>query len=473
MKSRCPYDHFVRLLFALPVLFVCCYPFMANAAPEKMEIPSEPLTLEQCIKIALANSPKLQAAQSEVMKAEDDVKITTGRFLPSLSASGRYDDLSSVAAQGPTDSDYLESRSRIFRLIATQPLFAGFSIFSTWQKAKLYKEIAEIRWQFITANHILDVRTSYLKLLKAKEDVRNYTEAVARLEEDLKASQARYERHFIPHVDLLSTEVELADIRQTLSKAVSQVNVIRVHLNVLLGLPPSQDIFYTGDLSNFSIDASLSLDECTETALEKRPELTLLEKQVDIALKDNKIAQYKFAPRIDLNASYNQYKKDYKFDIPTATGSTSPDQTNDYWTVGVTMNWDLFQGGSKYFEYSKTLHEITRLKQELEEQKNFIYAEVKGYYLDLKEAEGRIDVTRKAIKLAKENFNSAHKRYMISLGTQLEVLKAHEQLIKAEVNVNQSMNDYQIAMAMLKFATGGWYPLGDSSAETYLTSGRY
>ncbi|MBU4260901.1 MAG: TolC family protein [Proteobacteria bacterium] len=438
-----------------------------------MEIPSEPLTLEQCIKIALTNSPKLQVAEYEVKKAEDDVKITTGRFLPSISASARYDDLRSVAAQGPSNSDYLENRTRVFRLAATQPLFAGFSIFSTWQKAKLYKEIAEIRRQFITASHILDIRTSFLKLLKSKEDVRNYTEAVVRLEEDLKAAQARYERHFIPHVDLLSTEVELADIRQVLSQAVNQTNAIRVHLNVLLGLPPSQDIYYTGNLSDFSIDASLSLDECTRIALDKRPELTLLEKQVEIALKDKKIAKYKFAPRVDLSAAYNQYKTDYKFDLFSFTGPYSPDQKNDYWTVGVTMNWDLFQGGSKYYEYSKTLHEITRLKEELDEQKNFIYAEVKGYYLDLKEAEGRIDVTRKTIKLAKENFYSAQKRYMISLGTQLEVLKAHEQLIKAEVNVNQSMNDYQIAMAMLKFATGGWYPLGGSSSETYLTSGLY
>ncbi|MCB2183183.1 MAG: TolC family protein [Desulfobulbaceae bacterium] len=439
--------------FALALLtFVCLYPLKAACSEETVNLVRGPFTLEQCFQIALQQSPALRAADFEVKMSEDDVKISHGQLLPTVSTSFRFDDLRSAGSDGPSDSDYVESRNRTFRLMATQPLFAGFSIFNKFQKAKIYQEIAVIKKKFLTASHLLDIETLFLELLKAKENVRSYREAVTRLEEDLKAAQARYKMRLIPHVDLLSTEAELADTKQILSQAENDTNVMRIQLNVLLGLPPSDDVEYIGDLADFAVDSSVKLAECTKTALNNRSELVLLEKQLGIAQKDKKIAQYQFAPHVDLSASYNEFKKDYKFDID----SQSPDQKNDYWIVGVTASWDLFKGGSRYHQLNRTMHEISRLKEEIRNQQNQIFAEVKGYFLDLQEAEGRLGVTQHAIKVAREHYNRAHKRYMSSLGTQLEVLKAHDQLTKAEVNVNQSMNDYRIAMAQLKFATGSW-----------------
>jgi outer membrane protein TolC len=72
----------------------------------------------------------------------------------------------------------------------------------------------------------------------------------------------------------------------------------------------------------------------------------------------------------------------------------------------------------------------------------------------LKEAEKRIEVTRKIISQAKENFRIVQERYREGRATNTEVLDAQTLLSEARTRYFQSLYNYDLARAKLKRATG-------------------
>ncbi|HQP32406.1 MAG TPA: TolC family protein, partial [Deltaproteobacteria bacterium] len=80
--------------------------------------------------------------------------------------------------------------------------------------------------------------------------------------------------------------------------------------------------------------------------------------------------------------------------------------------------------------------------------------EVKRSWLELKDAEGQVGVTVKAIAQADENFRISQERYKEQVGTATEVLDAQTLLTRARADHANALGDYQIGYARLERAMG-------------------
>lgn len=417
--------------------------------------PGEAYTLSESVQRCLQVNPQIEEAKYEVQKARDDIGSARSSFLPSLSANYRYTDLKSIDSTGPADTDYLDQDYATWGLQLTQRLFSGLTIFNSYQKAKLQEEMRTYQKGQVEMDLIREVQSAFLQLLQARADVQSLQDTIERLQAGLDSVQAYYERDMAPYVQVLESEVDLANARQDLSKARNQVEIQRVRLNILLGHDPRQDIAYQGDLQGMSYEFAPSLAACLECAFEQRPEIKVITTSIGMAEKEEDIALGRFSPRVNLQGNYNVQDKDYDSPGQNITGQPfDRDQENEYWTVGVTVEWPLFEGGRRYYGYQKASHEISRLQQRLRHAKDQVRSEVRTSLLKLTEARGRIETNRTAIKAARESFQRSLKRLQSGMGTSTQVLDAQARLTRAEANLTQSRADYQLAMAELMYAIG-------------------
>src|SRR5450432_2704851 len=61
---------------------------LALGGQEQVEVPSRPLTLNDCIALALNESPLLDASRLDVASATEEARAARGQALPQLTATG-------------------------------------------------------------------------------------------------------------------------------------------------------------------------------------------------------------------------------------------------------------------------------------------------------------------------------------------------------------------------------------------------
>jgi outer membrane protein TolC len=96
---------FIILFIALPICI---------AISEDVDV-SNPLTLEQCIKIALKQSPNIKTAELDLITSNNSVKDAKASFLPEINTNGQYQ-FSDTNNIGLEKSNYNAQISASYRL---------------------------------------------------------------------------------------------------------------------------------------------------------------------------------------------------------------------------------------------------------------------------------------------------------------------------------------------------------------------
>ncbi len=412
------------------------------------------LTLDEALRLALARSPILEEARHQVKKAEAQVGGARAGFLPHIYLSYSYSDLNRISSSGPGDPDYLEQRDTSFSVTAVQTLFDGLTVLNQYRRAKLNLMSERERARERRLAVINGVQQAFVQLLRAKAEARSYSESVRRLEEQMKAAEMMFKKELIAYADYLSVKVNLADARQKLSQAQRAIEVARVKLKQAMGVSQSIKFRFAGRLEDFDYSSGLSLPSCVSCARENNPTLRLLNLAVEMARKDYAVAKGRFAPRVEVTAGYNIYDRDYKFMSHSMFGSFDPDQKNRYWIAGLNVRWDLFQGGARGYALQEAAAEIARLEARRREARLEIEAGIQSDFFKLKDAGERIKVARATLAQAEENYQRAQKRFFTMLGSRLELLRAQDDLVTAEVNLSRARADYLTAVSQLYYDMG-------------------
>ena len=309
-------------------------PAMTTDAEVQAENISGAFDLERSVKRALSINPNMTAIRSQLQGSKFGTRSSIGRFGPSLGGSYGYMNYDRKLSSSGEHGDWLGS------LNISQPVFKGFNLLATWQKAQLTEESTQASLTNVELSLISSVQSNFLSLLKARMDVKSADDAVTRLESQLKVISAFYEVGLKPKAEVLDAEVDLATSRQDLLTARNQVSTQMAKLNTLLNIPLEADVDYVGELSN--IPFSLTLKECLTRAYNGRPDLLIGKKSVEIAQKDTTIAASSFYPSVD--ADWDYYKRGTGAGL---NGGGSYSQAgSEYWTIGVKASMTMFEWGA-------------------------------------------------------------------------------------------------------------------------------
>ena len=413
--------------------------------------------MEDAVNYALKENKSIDSAYSSAEAAESGRKSARGAFGPSLSANYSADKRS----KEPTYMGGIKGSKETYawEVRMDQPLFTGFNILASYQKAALKEEQAQAQRRWVELNTIGLVQENFLALLSAREKVRSAQDSLDRLSTQLKITRQLYEVGLKPRLDVLQAETDVASAEDTLLQAQNALDTQQARLNTLLNLPLESNVEYVGEL-NF-IPFSATLEDCLDRSYRLRPDIYIAAKTVEISYKDKMSAASNFYPHV-----YGYLSAESQGDTWRAAGSSIQDTDYSAWNIGATATWNLFEWGQSLYATQQASHIISKVKADEEDLLQQVAFEVKSDLLNLTEAAKRIKVAQRGLEQAQEAFRMAIARYEAQVGTNIDVLTAQASLSQAEAYLTTAKADYLSSLSRLYIAMGESSPALQAAAGT-------
>ena len=268
-------------------------------------------------------------------------------------------------------------------------------------------------------------------------------ESVNNLAAHTKNVQAQYTVGTVAKLDVLTSQVSLANAKATAISAENNVSVAEATLNTILGLPLQTKLNVADHRLPFS-PYNISLTDAIAYALEHHPEVRQADYAVKKAEESVTVANSGNLPTVEVSAGRS---------IGT-TQSYGNNDTSKGWNVGAGVTFNLFDGGATRAEVGAAKATVKAAKDTAQQTRDLISLAVKQSYLNIYSAAERVRATQTAVAEAEESFNIASVRYRAGVGINLDVLDAQLALNQAKTNYVQALYDYNVGIAALENAMG-------------------
>jgi outer membrane protein len=414
----------------------------------------KPLSLSDSIDLALKQSVMIHAAQEGVRGAEAQRKEAFTGFLPKFSSSYSFTRLNEEPVFNFPGVPPLIPASAIktgtkenynWSVEARQSLFAGGGILANYQASRLGVDVARSEETKAVQDLVQEVKIAYFNILKASRILNVAKQSLELLKAHRDTAQAFYDAGVIPKNDLLYAEVELANGRQFLVRAENGVEMAKSKFNTVLRREINAPVEIEDVLNEQPFETTL--DACIAAALENRPEIRSYALRLEQAKSLVKMARSEYYPNVAVVGNYARYG-----DTPGLAGSPYKDQEN--WYIMAVANWNFWEWGKTKNRVDAGLSRENQAADILTNIRDQISLEVKDAFLLLHEAEKQVQVSKKAIEQAEENFRINTERYREQVGTSTDVIDAQTLLTKVRSDHDNALGDYSISRARLERAMG-------------------
>jgi len=413
------------------------------------------LTEKEAIGIALKNNYDILSKKEEIKEAQARLQQAWSQVLPYISANAsytRYEDHPFIT--------YEDNRGYSFS--ATQLLFSGGRAANTIDSAGKGLKATQEGSKELENKIIYSAKQSFYNIILAKEFVRIRKETLELAEENLSITKERYKKGEASHYDLLRSEVEVANIKPQLIKAENFLKVSYNFLKVLLGIDPAKEI-EVNPVRNFMSESIKALSNGVKGEFEFTPEKVDLNREVNLALEKRpalkEIALHEKAAKAQARAAFAGYLPQVNLSFTDYANqkeafSAGREKYDDYWIAGITVSMPLFDGFltcSKVKEAKARERKICILKDKLTDN---VKIEVENTILDLKAAKSTVESQEENAARAKEAYQIIRQRYGLGQASQLDLLDAQVALSTAQLNFAQSLYDFIVAKAKLRYVVG-------------------
>lgn len=411
------------------------------------ELVGRELTLEEAVNIALENAPKIVARIGDYVAAQQRVGQALAPLLPQLSGIWTANRQQSqffpgAIGGGATEPRPLISTSQTAQVTLSQILF---DFGKNWAAKDAAKSTAESFKEQMEAQK-LDisqlVKTQYFTLLLSKRLVEVNVAALDRAEVNLRSAKGFFQVGTQPKSFVTRAEVDVANARVNVIRAQNAVSLARVALNTAMGIAVNAPTEVTDILAyqQFPMNRNALVAE----ALTNRPEYRQAKAVSDAAEAIVRQTFRNFFPDVVGSGSYGG----------TFRSPTRPDNLAEIWTLGLSLNWSIFDGGGKVARYKEAKANLEAVQARVRDAELQIWQNVEQGYLNLGEAEERIGAAQKAVESAEENYQLARGRFDAGVANIIELTDAQLALTQAQSTEAQALSDYRIAIANLERALG-------------------
>ncbi len=420
------------------------------------------MTLEDCISRALEGNPSILDAEEMLSQAESGVNEARSGYLPNLSLAGSYNFMEKTQtvgfpdpATGRTQDFKLDFTSDyVFQVFASQPLYTGGRVASSYRIAKRALEISETEIRRVKNEVALEVVQSFYGLLLAREAVGVAREAVATAEEFLGVVRARYKTGEASSFEVMRAEVEVGNLQPLLISAGNGVALSELALKNAMGVNQNTEIDFVGSFEDGAFD--LTVEEAIGMALEARPEVAMVGFQKEIAEASIRLAKSGRMPSLSL---------DFNYDVRADEITLDSDKIEDTYAGYLTLSLPLFDGLRTKSQISKAMSELRQADIARRNLEDAIELEVRASFLDIEAARERLGSQEKNVEMAEEGLRIANERYLQGYATNLEVLDSQLALNTARQNRLQAVHDLNLAIAKVKKAMGTLLGAGETGAR--------
>lgn len=403
------------------------------------------LTLESALEIALANNPELSATKWDVSAAKSRVDTALATHWPTLSVEGGYqhsiDNQRLMAARYNGEAGVFDTENFRGDLVLKLPVYTGGRITAEIEIAELLKTAEERRLVQTREELVFNVSSTFYTLLGQREVIRSLEFAVGAMESHRRQVQDLLTAQKAARVDLLRTEVQLANLKYTLVAEQNGMATQRLLLANLLGVGYDPEPVAPNEQQEANVSVSPDPVELLAVALKTRGDF--LAAKARLESQDKKVASARSGsrPAVSLFGSYG-------------VRADSVGDQEDIGSAGVLVAIPVFDGGQVDAKVATEQAILAASRDRLKKLELQIRREIETALLDIGSSRERIKAARQSLEQAGESLRIERLKYGLSSGSMLEVLDAQTALLQAETNRTRAQVDYHIAMARLNLATG-------------------
>ena len=433
-------------------------PPAVTAAQEKLT--GQSFTLDQAIDYALTNNPDLQIASERIGQAEAQLGMALSAFYPQVSAKVGYEQSNNpaqvfamIVAQRDFNASSIQNINnpgyrQNFRpeIIGKLSLFRGGQDYQNSEAAKLGIDAAEFERSAVHNALIEAVTATYYAYLAAQEAQKVAQESITAIASELKQTQLRFEAGTVLKSEMLSLDVQMAQMQEAEIRAANGIELSKTGLANLLGLAGSPAFTVASSASLLpQPKVTASFNDLLDLAMAQRPEVKAAANQVEISLRKLKSEQGAYLPKADAYVSYGQNSQTPGF-------SSSKDNV----TAGVTVEMDLFSGFNTQQRVSAASRKAAEARETERKTKLAIEQDVKIAFLKLQEALARLKVTEASVRSADEALRLVNEERRAEIVTVTRYIESEVARNKARSNTIAAHYDALSAEAALKKAVGDW-----------------
>lgn len=399
------------------------------------------LSVAECRRMALSSSEDMRQREVDIRKSDYDKKIANAAFLPKIDGSA-----TGVYVVPDIDMMGMEMRMRgmyMAGITLTQPIYAGGRILTGKKLAKIGQESARIQKQMTRMDVVAEADKAYWTYIAVDSKVKMLESYIVQMDSLYSQTQNAVDVGMATSNDLLRITSKRSEILYQWQKADNGRDLCRLSLCRLLGVDDSTEIVATDTVFDVETPALQSFVPSL------RPEIQLLNKQVDAMRHQVTMARGEMLPSVGLSAGYSYYgnlKLHGMADLGDGNYMPYTQEFRDGLGVFLlSVQIPLFSWGERSGKVKKARLDVVNATLELEKNSKLINLEVEQAARNLSDAFLLIDTAEDGLSQSEENLRVMRERYDLSLSTLTDLLDAQSQWRQAESNLIEAKAQYKIS----------------------------
>jgi outer membrane protein TolC len=408
------------------------------------------LSLDEALKLGIANSKNLKLSQNRIDRAVAQMKIAKDNKLPTANASLAYSHAeipTNTLVIGGADPLHLPKRadSYIGTAAVEELVYGGGRLKLAEQSTKLLTDVARLdadKSQEDISYAVINTYYSLYKVIQSRKVIQQNQEAIAA---QLKQSQRFFEQGIVTKNDVLRFQLQQENVNLSALEAENNRKIINYNLDILLGLPENTDISI--DDRNETFTVAQPLNTYLEKGLANRQELRALDLRNQVAELNVKSVKSYTKPTVGVGANLYYVNPSGDF-IPANHQYIVP------MTLGVNIGWNF---GALWTNKNK-VSDARIQQQEVVIQKDIqsdnVKTEINRNYQNYQLATQRIPVLQASIAQAEENDRLLESKYRNNVASAIDRIDAQVLLYQSKINLEIAKADAGLAYYTLLQSTG-------------------
>lgn len=369
----------------------------------------------------LEHSLILQSARQLETAALESYRAAEGKNFPSLDAS-----MSAIKFQETPTVMFASTKLPMGTknhtegsLTLTYPLFSGFAISSSIEKAKFSHEKAVLEVADLKRNLYINATKLYSAAASADEIIAAQEEAKKAITESYAKAKGLYDNGFVAPAELYAIEAKKFEIEAQITENQNRKYQALNQLSYLTG-----NKIESAHIPDNALPV-IEKNNMVATALTQREDLLALAKSMNIAQSDIMLAQSRYYPNVALVGSLKG-----QGDTLGLSGDGYTNANKSY--AGVSASWNLFNGFSDVHttEAAKAAKLASTIA--LDDYKRRIFTEIDNAYLDIQATQSKLESARMQIRASGEYAKLTRGRFDNQLASADELSRSIADLASAK-----------------------------------------
>lgn len=429
--------------------------FLITASLVATKVGAQTVTLQECIRLALAQNQQLLNAELDILSADAKVKEAKSALLPTVDVVGQslyYKDLPSqyapASAFGGPEGQYTKmtlnmKQTTTGTLQLTQNIFNKSAIAGV-QTAKVAQEASTIQEEVVRESLVYNVTATFYTIQVLNDNLARLSDNIRNLEKTTDVNKVLQANDLVPENVYHRMQINLENLRNQYEsqKLLADNNVTT--LKHLIGIPVDQPL----SVPPFDYTEVLISEDSFDIA--RRPDIRLQQVQIKLSQIEKKTIAAGYLPVLTNKFSYG-YTAYYDEFGPGR-------QINNDWITSsyfaLTLQIPVFDGFRKRSQIRQKEIRIRQHVNSLSMMRSNADKEVEDAKENYRTNKTLMLSSKKTLDLADQLFLSAQSEYENGLTSLTEFLNAQTDLSNARTNYNSALLNLKLAELSLQKANG-------------------